>query len=386
MSLVWWNASPQGATEPAPPPPPPFAPDQITGLQGWWKADAITGLADGDPLTTWEDSHTSNYDLTQATAAKKPTYKTAILNGKPIVRFVTDDELRGTGALTPKHVFVVAKYSAATFASYDGLVTGTGGGAGEIVLIGVGGDDLFWNEATLTTVYHKNGVSQAEGGMEAPMNASAYMSISCAAGFSLTALQLGHDRSDAGRYWNGDVGEVILYDSVLSSADREQIEYYLARRWGFPLALRPNDDISNQWTITDGGAVEAWEVLDDAVLQPAAPVTGSNFVSEASDAQVFECHFETVTVGTVSSAKLWVYAAADTLTADPGATIRLLEGANILSTVVVPQNTAAAWYSATYTGSLTQAQVDDLRVRVTKHGALGIATVFAAYVDLTFTE
>jgi hypothetical protein len=35
--------------------PPPFDPTQVAGLVGWWEADAITGLTDGQPANTWPD-------------------------------------------------------------------------------------------------------------------------------------------------------------------------------------------------------------------------------------------------------------------------------------------------------------------------------------------
>src|SRR5580765_7415799 len=42
------------------------------------------GLADGDPVTTWLDSSVNGNNATQ-TGALRPTFKTNILNGKPVV-------------------------------------------------------------------------------------------------------------------------------------------------------------------------------------------------------------------------------------------------------------------------------------------------------------
>lgn len=49
----------------------PFSPPDVAGLATWLKADAITG-SDGDALGTWEDSHTTNKDFTQATSSLRP--------------------------------------------------------------------------------------------------------------------------------------------------------------------------------------------------------------------------------------------------------------------------------------------------------------------------
>lgn len=73
--------------------PGPFSPIDEPTLDWWLKADAITGLNDGDPVTDWLDSSTAGKHYGQDTAGNKPTYKTGIVNGKPVVRFATDDKL-----------------------------------------------------------------------------------------------------------------------------------------------------------------------------------------------------------------------------------------------------------------------------------------------------
>lgn len=75
-------------------------PDSISGLKLWLKADAITGSNDGDSVTTWTDSSGNTNNATQSTAANKPTYKTNIINGNPVVRFDgVDDNLITTSTL-----------------------------------------------------------------------------------------------------------------------------------------------------------------------------------------------------------------------------------------------------------------------------------------------
>ena len=82
----------------------------------WLKADAITGLNDADAVTTWVDASVNGRDATQSTAGAKPTYKTGILNSKPVVRFdggdwfpLPDAAVTGTESLS---VFIVAKATA----------------------------------------------------------------------------------------------------------------------------------------------------------------------------------------------------------------------------------------------------------------------------------
>jgi len=48
------------------------------------------------------------------------------------------------------------------------------------------------------------------------------------------ALRIGYDGSN---YFNGDIYEVLIYSSALSTSDRENIEGYLARKYGLSLAF-----------------------------------------------------------------------------------------------------------------------------------------------------
>lgn len=64
----------------------------------WLKADAITGLNDGEAIATWEDSSAANNDATQSNASLRPTYQTNELNGLPSVQFVSTG---GHGFTTP---------------------------------------------------------------------------------------------------------------------------------------------------------------------------------------------------------------------------------------------------------------------------------------------
>lgn len=60
-----------------------FTPADLSGLALWLKADAITGLADGEGVATWPDSSGNGWDATQATEANQPTYQTNEQNGLP---------------------------------------------------------------------------------------------------------------------------------------------------------------------------------------------------------------------------------------------------------------------------------------------------------------
>lgn len=104
---------------------PAFSPAFISNLKIWLQANQITGLNDGDAVTTWSDSSGNGYNATQSTGSLKPLYKTNIKNGLPVVRFDgTDDFLEGTSlTMSQPEIFVVAYFAQATQANYDYLLS-----------------------------------------------------------------------------------------------------------------------------------------------------------------------------------------------------------------------------------------------------------------------
>jgi hypothetical protein len=71
----------------------------VAGAAGIWRAKDLAGLADGDPISTWPDTSGNGKDLTGSGTAR-PTYKTNIYNGWPVVRFDGTDDLLVNAAFT----------------------------------------------------------------------------------------------------------------------------------------------------------------------------------------------------------------------------------------------------------------------------------------------
>ncbi len=115
-------------------------PSDISGLKLWlsgdgpmWQDTARTSAVttDAQTLGAWDDrSGTANHVI-QATAGKRPTYKTAILNSRPIVRFDGGDVLAlgsATGLDSASFTYLaVAKKSVAATGQTLGVLGSTGG-------------------------------------------------------------------------------------------------------------------------------------------------------------------------------------------------------------------------------------------------------------------
>lgn len=149
--------------------------------------------------------------------------------------------------------------------------------------------------------------------------------------------------------------------------------------------LRPDGVIGNAWTL-NGGAASAADALNGTAIQPAAGETTKNISTTAASA-VSEVTVGTVALvsETVSSIVVWSYCQSDITSG--GHSFQAYTGASPLgSATSVADGSAVGWRSSTYNGSLSQAALDDLRIRIT-NGAGGIAQCFAyeAYIEVNTT-
>ena len=140
----------------------------------------------------------------------------------------------------------------------------------------------------------------------------------------------------------------------------------------------PAATLSSGWTVNPSGS--AHTVLDDYVWYPSAPSTsGDNITSNAAGPVVTELQMQPQPLAageTVSYTSAAVYLST---ASNRTVTIELLTGGTTLGTNVVPGGTAAKWEGVTSTQALTQAQLNDLRIRLTQSGSGGgSANVYAA--------
>lgn len=199
----------------------------------WFSADSL-GLADADPVGSWVDNMGGD-PLVQTTADNKPVFKTNIINGLPVVRFATNDWLDVTFTLErPETVFFVYRKTAgAGGAILDGhtqhgpsfyfsgpttlRVYGTGSTTGTIV-----DDGLAHLVSSILPTTTANTVTYFDG-------------ASCVTGdcgdSDLQGFSLGRFSGYNDFYYNGDIAEVLAYNTTLSDADRLLTETYLKNKY-----------------------------------------------------------------------------------------------------------------------------------------------------------
>lgn len=255
-------------------------PSQIaTGLKLWIKADAgvysdagTTPAGNNDTVRQANDQSGSGNNLSQGTAASRPTLLTNIQGGnRAILRGDSGDVLGGSD--TAAFDFGTGDFTVA------GVVKGTLWGTGNVVWIGnlqnsgqfngfqigigtngkyfaimrVAGvnttitDSAYRSEAWIALV-----VKRTSGVVTIHVNGTQVISGSAAGDISGDAIALFAERTSGTNKWgsgaSSDIGEALVYDSALSAGQVAQVFSYLYSRW----TLWNWGPVPASFTISDG--------------------------------------------------------------------------------------------------------------------------------------
>lgn len=167
--------------------------------------------------------------------------------------------------------------------------------------------------------------------------------------------------------------------------------------------VTPNGDVTAGWAVT-GGTSDATcaggthcDFVDEGATQNTADYVGTG--TGGSTGEVEEFTLETISnTDTVSQVKVYIYAWSATF-ANGGeldtVDINLRVGGTLqTATTVTPLFNGGAWYSATFTGSWTQTQLDGMQAHLTRirQGSGSPASqdddvrVASVYAEVTYTQ
>jgi hypothetical protein len=254
-------------------------PTDISGCSLWLDANdpktlftdtaASTNIsADGQTIAYWADK-VAGQDVIQATVAARPTYRTNMQNGRPMIYFDGGDDLLSQinrPYVAPCTLFVVCRID-----SHSGDISGimthgdsTGGlngpgfcyigstaaGACLVFLDGVGAGTAATSNTSssmlglprvITGVYNQSNTSNsliyANGNLE-----ENFTGTGVALSATANRVQIGA-RTGGGqpvRRMIGYVAECIRYDRVLTDTERASVENYLSEKWGIGSYSSPN--------------------------------------------------------------------------------------------------------------------------------------------------
>jgi hypothetical protein len=252
----------------------PFSPSSISGLQLWLDASDSTTLSqssggspassDGDPIGYWADKSGNGRHAVQTDGTKKPALKLAIQNGKNVARWDgTNDFLTIAGSSsTMKFLHSTNSTVFAVFSSSvnNKCLLSTDNNSTNVVGYGIYLDTTGGNithviskgSAPLVIAYQANiGSITAKcllTVVSKPSNATAAdrSSISKNSGTPVTANTYTGTPTTSNSYGdfnvgarafsndvnlNGDICELVIFNSALDSNDKSRIENYLNAKW-----------------------------------------------------------------------------------------------------------------------------------------------------------
>jgi hypothetical protein len=79
--------------------------------------------------------------------------------------------------------------------------------------------------------------------------------------FGISAYGIGRDVGTATGYWNGYIGEVLVYASYLNDYDRFRLQTYLSNKWSIILPTVTNATPNTDYTITSDGVYTYYNFL-----------------------------------------------------------------------------------------------------------------------------
>jgi hypothetical protein len=232
-----------------------FQPIDVPGCQLWLDAMDTTTLTGSNPVTAWRDKSSNAYSFT-GTGAVFSNFisserRSLFFNGSS---YLTNNSMSITNPFT---VFTVAYQTTSTASTYQRMLNGLSNTNYDYHLF-VGCFDSnvatfiangsSWNDVnannpptrsfltgtlicstvsvgTITT--YVNGITlDTKSGNTLPT----FTGLNIGGGYG-TLTNVG------GQPWNGHISEILVFNSVLTTSQRQQVEGYLAHKWGLSLSV-----------------------------------------------------------------------------------------------------------------------------------------------------
>lgn len=231
-----------------------------------WLDASTLSFADGTDLTTWNDISGNGNDLTQSNLSYTPIFRNNVgsnLNGHPIAEFSKNDNrmtINPFNDMPTSGITNFVIYKTATGDGNDGLLSYNTSGQDNAFLLfnsnslrmdvngsnNVSGQDFStgnwlimanrWKSSGGDFIFNRNGnqvySTNFQNGVSIPSGGS----------FALGGEQDNPGfTTDPAQDYDGEIAEVIMYNSFLNNAQRLIVENYLSEKYNLAFATPAND-------------------------------------------------------------------------------------------------------------------------------------------------
>jgi hypothetical protein len=348
----------------------------------WMKADA--DLTTGATMT-WADQSPNGLTATQSAAASQPTFKSNAINFNPALTFPDNSNnfLAVSAPALPTgnisySIFSIAKATLLTgaFTGYNYIYVEGNDAGNQRVSVGRQNSTMTQanylndlNAGPITTNvpyllrYTRNSTNGTRvnglNGVQVGTDVNTGLNKTNVAGYP----RIGNTTAGAGQEsWDGDISEVIIYSSLLSAAQTQQVESYLALKYGITL----DQATATNYLAGDGSVV--WNAATNSGYKSDITGIGRDDLAglyQKQSKSVNSTALVTMGLGTIAATN---QANTNTFAADKS---YLIFGDNGLSS-----GYATAYTATTFTPSLPNAFLRMSRAwKVQETGTVGTVTI-----------
>lgn len=216
----------------------------------WFDASTLL-LSDNTPVDTWVDQSGNGYNAT-ATLTARPLLKTSVLNGKNVVRFDGINDFMTCGnayAWGTSMSFVVVFKFITTTTAFQQIISKSDGGFGGLELRqNVTNDVIQWTNSTFSLTsgagnFTSFGIHVVTFLNQSPWTGQIFKngatnlgsnnwSAPGASNSSQSILLGARVVASPALFANMDLAEIIVYDRVITTQERDSIENYLGLKYG----------------------------------------------------------------------------------------------------------------------------------------------------------
>ena len=226
-----------------------FRPTSIAGIRLWLDAADASSLTIDTGVSEWRDKSGQGKHFVQVTGNNQPSATTRTIGGRVALGFDgTNDSLSCSEAIPntrPMTFFLVQRIVTKTafgmsYTSGSGATTfeirqsASSGGLNVVSsnannIDDVASDRLGLNDVIVLAFPASGSLDAFRNGTALPLGAGKFNSP------GLSGTHFIGQRTD-GFFFNGAIGEIIAYNTLLSDADRLAVQTYLVRKWGITIA------------------------------------------------------------------------------------------------------------------------------------------------------
>ena len=246
-----------------------FSPDTLQGLSLWLKADAGIDTI-GNFVNQWNDQSSNAYNASQSTASQRPQliYHIPLLNNYPALKFDGSKSLSGP-VITGLNNSSITLFFVISGDSYPN---------NELLgIFTVGTNRNFsidrWIQNNTLLWLNNNDISFSAGNF--PQSGFPDRILTCTKNFGNAStiyingslqgsssnpiitgtftndvIYIGTENGSYGNGWKGNIAEILIYNSALSTPDKQSVENYLHNKYAPPVNLGPDITTSNLCPIT----------------------------------------------------------------------------------------------------------------------------------------